>query len=71
METLKNLEAQIAFAIEKIRDLKEAKAALERKTRELETALDGKNEDIQNLINEKNGVRAQIESLMGELQDID
>ena len=71
METLKNLEPQITLAIEKIRELKEAKAALERRTMELEAALDRKNEELQNLVNEKNGIKTQIESLLGELQDIE
>ncbi len=71
METLKNLESQISLAIEKIRDLKEAKTALERRTRDLEAAVDRKNEEIQNLTNEKNGIKAQIENLLGELQDLE
>ena len=71
MEPLKNLESQISLAIEKIRDLKEARMALERRTRELEAAVDQKNEEIQNLINEKNGIKTQIESLLNELQDIE
>ncbi|MDA8086727.1 MAG: hypothetical protein M0Z75_08515 [Nitrospiraceae bacterium] len=71
METLKNLESQILTAIEKIRDLKEAKTALERRTRELEALVNQKNEEILTLTGEKNSIKAQIESLLAELQDLE
>ncbi len=71
LETLKNLESQILTAIEKIRDLKEAKTALERRTRELEALVNQKNEEILTLTGEKNSIKAQIESLLAELQDLE
>ena len=71
LETLKNLESQISAAIEKIRLLKETKAALERRTRELEALVNQKNEEILGLTGEKNGIRAQIEGLLNELQELE
>ncbi|MDA8171524.1 MAG: cell division protein ZapB [Nitrospiraceae bacterium] len=71
LETLKNLESQISAAIEKIRQLKEAKTALERRTRELEALVNQKNEEIVGLTGEKNSIRAQIEGLLEELQDLE
>ncbi len=71
LETLKNLESQISAAIEKIRVLKEAKVMLERRTRELEVLVNQKNEEILSLTGEKNSIRAQIEGLLNELQDLE
>ena len=71
LETLKNLESQISAAIEKIRVLKETKAALERRNKELEALVDQKNEEILGLNGEKNSIRDQIEGLLNELQDLE
>ena len=71
LETLKNLDTQISMAVEKIRALKEERAMLERRVRELESLLDEKAEEISRLSSEKNAIKGQIEVLLAELQNIE
>ena len=71
METLKNLEGKISVAIDKIRTLKEEKAALERKVHELEAVLDRKNEELERMVSEKTSIKGQIEGLLSELDGIE
>jgi uncharacterized protein involved in exopolysaccharide biosynthesis len=70
LDTLKNLDGMISTAIEKIRTLKEEKAALERRIKDLEAMLDEKNGEIVRLAAEKNSVKGQIEGLLSELEGI-
>ncbi|NOZ25815.1 MAG: cell division protein ZapB [Nitrospirae bacterium] len=71
METLRNLDEKIVSAIEKVRVLKEEKASLEKKVRDLEALLNEKNMEIEGLRAEKSSVKGQIEELLNELESID
>jgi len=71
LETLRNLDEKIVSAIEKVRVLKEEKASLEKKVRDLEALLNEKNMEIEGLRAEKSSVKGQIEELLNELESID
>jgi chromosome segregation ATPase len=71
LERVKNLDAKISGAIEKVKMLKEEKTALERRIRELEGLLDKKNEEIEMLKSDKVTIKAQIEDLLNELETIE
>lgn len=71
METLKTIEDKIAQALEKIRQLKEDKGALEKRVRDLETMVAAKEQEIERLTGEKASIRGQIEDLISELDRID
>ncbi len=71
METLRSLDEKIVAAIEKVRVLKEEKASLEKRVRDLEALLNEKNREIEGLRAEKTSVRGQIEELLSELESIE
>lgn len=71
MDRLKNLEASITAAVEKVKTLKEEKSVLERKVRELETLLNEKSLEIEALRSEKKSIGSQIEGLLAELETIE
>ncbi len=66
----KTFEEKIAFAIEKVRVLKEEKNNDERRIKELETALKHKDSELEKLSLEKASIKKQIEDLLGELESI-
>lgn len=70
MDTLKAFEEKISYAIEKIKTLKEEKAALEKKIAELEMIIRQKDAEIENLNEDKYKIKAQIEDLLKELDNI-
>jgi chromosome segregation ATPase len=70
LDSLKVFEEKIAYAIEKIKSLKEEKAALERRIVELETIIKQKDAEIENLNEDKFKIKGQIEDLVRELDNI-
>lgn len=71
MDRLKNLEQKITAAVERVKALKEDKALLERKIRDLESLLDERNKEIETLKSEKNSIGSQLEELLNELDTIE
>ncbi|MEW6675186.1 MAG: cell division protein ZapB [Nitrospirota bacterium] len=71
LEKLKSLEDKITTAIERVKTLKDEKALLERKIRELEGLLNEKNQELEQLRSEKNLIKNQVESLLNELETIE
>lgn len=70
MEALKTFEEKIAFAVEKVKTLKEEKNSLEKRVEELEDAIRLKDQEIERLTLEKLSVKNQIEDLLSELDSI-
>ncbi|MDA8104153.1 MAG: hypothetical protein M0Z71_02115 [Nitrospiraceae bacterium] len=71
MDRLKNLEQKITAAVERVKALKEDKALLERKIRDLESLLDERNQEIETLKSEKSSIGSQLEELLNELDTIE
>lgn len=71
LERLKNLEDKIAGAIEKVKTLKEEKAAFELRIKELETKLSDKDHEIEKLQTEKTAIKSQVEGLLNELDTLE
>lgn len=71
MEKLKILEDKIASTIERVKTLKEEKAFMERRIKELEDLLNGKNQELENMRAEKSTVKSQIEGLLNELESLE
>ncbi len=70
MDTLKVFEEKISYAIEKIKTLKDEKAALENRIVELEMIIKQKDAEIENLNEDKYKIKGQIEELVRELDSI-
>lgn len=70
MDNLKVFEEKIAYAIEKIKNLKDEKAALENRIAELEMIIKQKDAEIENLNEDKYKIKGQIENLVRELDNI-
>lgn len=71
MELLKTFEEKIAYAVEKVKALKEEKNNLEKKIRELENIIKSKDHEIEKITSEKTAVKTQIEALLKELDSIE
>ena len=71
MDQLKDLDGKIVEAIVKVKTLKEEKAALEVKVKELEKQLAEKDSAIDNLSSEKVDIRGQLTDLLDELESIE
>lgn len=71
LNRLKNLDEKIADAVNRVKALKEEKAALESRIRELEALLDERNQEVERLSSEKNAIRSQLEDLLNELETVD
>lgn len=61
------IDQKIQNAIEKIKALKAEKEELERRVRSLEEIIKTKNQEIENLISEKELVKKKVEELLKEL----
>ncbi|GAQ94795.1 cell division protein ZapB [Thermodesulfovibrio aggregans] len=61
------IEEKIASALEKIKILKQEKEELQRKVNTLEEVLKAKNQEIENLVSEREAIKRQIEELLREL----
>jgi chromosome segregation ATPase len=68
---LKSFEEKIAYAVEKVKTLREEKTFLEKRTTELESALSSKDREIEILTEEKAVIKKQVEDLFNELEAID
>jgi chromosome segregation ATPase len=71
LDRLKNLDEKIAGAVNKVKALKDEKAVLERRIRELEARLDEKNQEVERISSEKNAIKNQIEELLNELETLE
>ena len=71
VEQFRNLDSKVAEAIQKVKTLKDEKAALERRIKELEDMLTQKDADLMTLREEKTSIKEQIEELLGELEAIE
>ncbi len=61
------IEEKIVSAVEKIKILKQEKEELQKKVNILEEVLRTKNQEIENLLSEKEAIKKQIEELLKEL----
>lgn len=71
LDRLKDLEEKIALAINKVRVIKEEKAVLEQRMRDLEARLIEKDREIEMLLSEKTVIRDQIGELIDELEGLE
>jgi uncharacterized protein (UPF0335 family) len=65
---MQTVEEKIAQVIDKVRNLKEEKSAVEKRNGELEETLRAKEQEIEKLTFEKNTIKNQIEDLLKELE---
>jgi len=65
---MQTVEEKIAQVIDRVRNLKEEKSAVEKRNNELEEALRAKEQEIEKLAFEKNAIKNQIEDLLKELE---
>lgn len=61
------IEEKIASAVERIKMLKQEKEELQKRVNTLEEVLRTKNQEIENLLNEREAIKKQIEELLKEL----
>lgn len=68
---MKTFEEKIAYAVEKVKSLKDEKNRLEKKIGELEDVLESKDQEIERLTVEKAAIKGQIESLLNILESLE
>lgn len=68
---LKTFEEKIAYAMEKVKTLKEERNVLEKRVNDLEDTVRLRDQEIERLTAEKASIRKQIEDLIGELDSIE
>ncbi|ACI20271.1 MULTISPECIES: cell division protein ZapB [Thermodesulfovibrio] len=61
------IEEKIVSAVERIKILKQEKEELQKKVNTLEEVLKTKNQEIENLLIEREAIKKQIEELLKEL----
>ncbi|MCS7215542.1 MAG: hypothetical protein RMI30_01320 [Thermodesulfovibrio sp.] len=61
------IEEKITSALEKIKILKQQKEELQKKVNTLEEVIKTKNQEIENLLSEREVIKRQIEELLKEL----
>ncbi|HOA82483.1 MAG TPA: cell division protein ZapB [Thermodesulfovibrio thiophilus] len=61
------IEEKIMSAVERIKMLKQEKEELQKKVNTLEEVVKTKNQEIENLLSERDAVKKQIEELLKEL----
>jgi len=61
------IEEKIVSAVERIKILKQEKEELQKKVNTLEEVLKTKNQEIENLLLEREAIKKQIEELLKEL----
>lgn len=71
MNMLKSFDEKIAYAVEKIKILKDEKTNLEKRVEELEDMMKSKDQEIDKLIIEKTAIKNRIEDLFNELELIE
>jgi len=65
---MQTVEEKIAQVIDRVRNLKEEKSAVEKRNNELQEALRAKEQEIEKLAFEKSTIKNQIEDLLKELE---
>jgi septal ring factor EnvC (AmiA/AmiB activator) len=70
VETLKTVDEKIAYAIDKVKALKEEKSGFEKRLASLEETVKAKDREIEKLLAEKASIKTQIEDLLKELESI-
>ncbi len=68
---LKTFEEKIAYAVEKIKILKDEKNNLGKRIEELENMIKLKDNEIDKLMVEKTSIKTQIEDLFNELDSLE
>ncbi|MBF0558146.1 MAG: cell division protein ZapB [Nitrospirae bacterium] len=71
MDILKSFEEKIAFAVEKIKILKNEKTILEKQVEQLENMMKAKDQEMDKLVAEKTAIKTRIEDLFNELESIE
>lgn len=71
MDTLRTFEEKIAFAVEKVKSLKDEKRALQARIDELEDEMSAKDQEIRKLTAEKTAIKGQIEGLLSVVEGLD
>ena len=70
MDRLRGLDLKLTEAIEKVKNLKAEKSALEKRLKTLEDSIHLKDLEIDSLRHEKTSIKGQIEELLGEIEAI-
>lgn len=71
MDSISELKDNLALVIDKVKSLKEEKARLEARVRELESHLTERDEELQMASSDKITIRDQITDLLNELEAIE
>lgn len=71
VDRLKDLNAKISGAIEKVKSLKEENTVLRARIRELENAVSEKDAALRSAFSEKDDIKVQILDLLDELESIE
>jgi prefoldin subunit 5 len=71
VDTLRTFEEKIAFAVEKVKSLKDEKRALQARIDELEDEMSAKDQEIRKLTAEKTAIKGQIEGLLSVVEGLD
>lgn len=71
MDTLRTFEEKIAFAVEKVKSLKDEKRALQARIDELEDEMSAKDQEIRKLTAEQTAIKGQIEGLLSVVEGLD
>jgi FtsZ-binding cell division protein ZapB len=71
VDVLKTFEDKIAYAVEKVKVLKEENSSLKKRINELENDIKLKDNEIEKLSTEKTSIKSQIEDLLNELETIE
>jgi septal ring factor EnvC (AmiA/AmiB activator) len=71
LDRLKDLDAKIAGAIEKVKSLKEENSSLHSRIRELEDSIAEKDAELRTVSSEKTVIKDQILDLLDELESIE
>ena len=71
METFRTFEEKIAFAVEKVKSLKDEKQTLQAKIKELEDTLETMEQENRKLNSEKTAIKGQIEGLLNVVEGLD
>lgn len=71
LDRLKELDAQISAAINKVKALKEEKIVLEQRVKDLEALLNEKDQEVARLSTDKAVIKSQIEELLEELETLE
>jgi chromosome segregation ATPase len=71
LDSISELKNKLALVIEKVKSLKQEKADLETRVRELESLLDDRDEELRMVSSDKLSIKDQIADLLNELETIE